>query len=82
MAIVVGSKVRLTHRFLVSTGQTGADSSEAKRTWKVLELSKSGELATVDQELHGWKDYFSEAELAKSPLLKMRRIAVKNLRKV
>lgn len=76
----VGDKVRLTGRFLRSTGQyTGED---AHRVWSVLSVdARHGScFVVVDQErepdqLKAW----TPEELAAEPMLKWRRINAANL---
>ncbi len=73
--IQVGDRVRMTAKFLRSTGQYTGD--EAHRTWNVTGLTNGDRWAIVDQPcgLH----CFTEAELEADPALAFRRIAVENL---
>lgn len=72
-----GDRVRLTSKFLRSTGQhTG---NEARRTWTVLSVSSNGRMAVVDQLLSSAEQWFTADELASDPSLKWRRINTGNL---
>lgn len=73
--IKAGDRVRLTSKFLRSTGQYTGD--EARRTWTVLGFSRS--FAIVDQLLSDSAQWFTADELAADPSLKWRRINVGNL---
>jgi len=71
-----GTKVRLSSKFLKSTGQ--GRGQDAHSTWKVIEdRSDRGSFVLVNEE---WDtDRFTEAELRADPSLKWRRFAKSNL---
>ncbi len=76
----VGDKVRLTGKFLRSTGQfVGGDS---RSRWEVLHVDegKHGDpdMITVNQPKHDMSFWTAE-EIAANPLLKWRRINAANL---
>lgn len=75
-AIEVGSRVRLTARFLRATGQYVGDGPH--RVWTVLAFS--GPWAVVNQETDTSR--YTSAELDADPTLALRRIAVGNLERV
>lgn len=73
----VGDRVKLTGKFLASTGQrTG---SEGRRVWTITGFSNGGAWAIVDQPLSCAADFYTAEELAADPTLAFRRIAVANL---
>jgi hypothetical protein len=78
--IKVGDKVKLTGKFLRSTGQ--GSSKEGRKTWTVTAIS--GSFAVTDEKHPA--DYahmmWTDAELAADPSLWFRRIALGNLFKV
>lgn len=77
--IKVGDKVKLTGKFLKSTGQFAG--SAGLSTWEVTAIE--GSFAVTNQELSSESlNMFSAEELAADPTLKFRRIAVANLYKV
>lgn len=81
-AIQAGDRVKLTGKFLRSTGQyTGR---EAQSVWTVTDIVNGGRWAITDQQLE--ESYvnstFSLEELSADPTLCYRRIAVGNLQKV
>jgi hypothetical protein len=69
----VGDKVKLTAKFLRSTGQYMG--GEGSRRWTVKGLS--GSFVVTDEELSS--GYYSSEELAADPTLKYRRIHPNNL---
>jgi hypothetical protein len=77
-AIQVGDRVKLTSKFLRSTGQyTG---SEAQSVWTVTGLCHDGRWAITDEPAYSADaGYYSAEELAEDPTLRFRRIAVGNL---
>mgnify|MGYP001610860389 CR=1 FL=1 len=70
-----GTKVRLTAKFLRSTGQHRG--SEGHSVWKVIE--DRGDMVLVDEP---WDLSLTEQELKADPSLKWRRIARPNLQQV
>lgn len=76
----VGDKVRLTGKFLRSTGQFTGD--EARRVWEVLAVDPgkygSPDFITVNQP-RADLSYWTAEELEADPMLKWRRIAAGNL---
>ena len=75
-ALKIGDRVKLTGKFLKSTGQqTGR---EGATVFTVVGFD--GNWAVVDQKLEG--SYFTDAEIAANPSLAFRRIALGNLFKV
>jgi hypothetical protein len=73
--IQVGDRVRLTAKFLRSTGQyTGP---EAQSVWTVVGIE--GRWAVTNQE--HMSNLFSPEELAADPTLAFRRIGLDNLQK-
>lgn len=71
-----GDRVRLSAKFLRSTGQyTGGDSHSV---WTIKEIQ--GSFAVVDEP--GDTRWYSSAELAADPSLRWRRINVANLVRV
>ncbi len=78
-AFKVGDKIRLTGKFLRSTGQyTGHD---AHRTWTVLRVEEgkygSSDFLTVDQPQEDMS-YWTQEEIDADPMLKWRRINAAN----
>lgn len=73
----VGDKVRLTAKFLRSTGQYTGD--EARRVWTIT--GHSGSFVVVDQALpaHLLSSFYTADELAADPSLAFRRFAPANL---
>lgn len=77
----VGNKVKLTAKFLRSTGQYAG--GEGGKRWTVLSVSNGSHpmsisLVTVD-EIREDLSYWTAEELAADPDLKYRRIAAGNL---
>lgn len=72
----VGDKVKLTSKFLRSTGQYVG--GEGSKRWTVLRI---GHFVIVDEEISPamLQTMFSTDELAADPSLKYRRIAAGNL---
>lgn len=75
-ALAVGDKVKLTGKFLKSTGQ--ATGSEGRSVWTVQAIR--GEFAITNQPVSF--DCWTPEEHAADPLLKFRRINMANLYKV
>lgn len=75
--IKVGDKVKLTGKFLKSTGQQAG--SQGLSTWIVTAIER--DWAVTNQELSSL-EMFTAEELAADPSLKFRRIALANLYKV
>lgn len=71
--IKVGDRVRLTRKFLRSTGQT--TSPDGSRRWTVIGIQR--DWAIVDQL--GDTSFYTGAELRSDPSLQYRRIALANL---
>lgn len=72
-AMVPGTRVRLSGKFLANTGQR--TSSEARSVWTVV--GGDADFVHVDQPVA--IDYWTPEEHAANPLLKFRRIARANL---
>jgi hypothetical protein len=71
----VGQKVRLTGKFLKSTGQhTGG---EGRKVFTILGIQEGHGWAVVDEKVD--PTYFTSEELAVDPTLAFRRIALANL---
>jgi len=76
----VGDVVQLTGKFLKSTGQTAG--GEEPKKWKVLQVSTGDfPVITVD-EVRSDLGYWTAEELEADPMLKYRRIAAANLKRV
>lgn len=74
-----GDRVRLSGKFLRSTGQSVG--GEGQKIWTVKALS--GGFVVVDEELGPYDlKWFTEAELAADPLLRFRHFAPGNLVRV
>lgn len=71
--IKAGDAVKLTGKFLQSTGQQA--SAEGRKRWTVL--ARSGSFAVVNEPTD--TSIFTSEELAEDPSLKWRRINVGNL---
>jgi len=71
-----GTKVRLSGKFLRSTGQISG--GEGSKVWTVLDAPCSDRLVAVDEERACPEDFTPE-EYAADPSLKWRRIAKANL---
>lgn len=76
--IAVGDRVKLTSKFLRSTGQyTGG---EAQSVWTVTGFCNGDRWAITDEPAYSaGAGYYSVEELAADPTLCFRRIAVANL---
>jgi hypothetical protein len=70
----VGQKVKLTGKFLKSTGQ--GRGSAGLDTWTITGITSNG-WAITDEPTD--TSYYTAAELAEDPTLKFRRIALANL---
>jgi len=73
--LTIGSLVRLTPKFLRSTGQYTGD--EPRKVWTVTGLTNGDRWAIVDERTDTSR--YTESELAEDPSLAFRRIAVGNL---
>ena len=76
-AFAIGDKVKLTGKFLKSTGQQRGP--EGLSTWIITGFSNGGRWAITDQPAANPEGYYSADELAADPTLAFRRIAVENL---
>ncbi len=76
-----GTRVRLTGKFLRSTGQMAGGEGLSK--WVVQEcdcrLCKGGDFVRTDQPKQDAESMYTAAELAKHPSLRWRHIAKANL---
>lgn len=76
----VGDRVRLTGKFLRSTGQIAG--GEGQSVWTVTGFSGASRVVT-DQPLSAASlESYTAAEIEQDPTLRFRRIAVANLQKV
>ena len=75
--LAVGDKVKLTAKFLRSTGQRVGD--EGTKVFTVIGFDR--DWAIVNESVHDLS-YFTIAELEDDPTLKWRRIGVSHLKKV
>lgn len=77
----IGSKVRLTAKFLRNTGQyTG---SAPQSVWTVTGYSaENPDWVITDEPSYHPPGYYSDAELAEDPTLRFRRINAGNLQSV
>lgn len=73
----VGSKVRLTGKFLKNTGQHR--SPEARSTWTITGITSNGWAITNERLSDESLKMFTAEELAADPSLAFRRIALANL---
>jgi len=71
----VGDKVRLTGKFLKSTGQYSG--KEGQSVWTIQGFTNEGRWAIVDEPAD--TSYYTADEIASDPTLAFRRIAVGNL---
>jgi hypothetical protein len=74
-AFAIGDKVKLTGKFLRSTGQHAG--KEGQSVWTILGFSNGDRWAIVDQPTD--TSHYTAAELTEDPSLRYRRIAVANL---
>lgn len=72
----VGTKVRLTAKFLRSTGQGRSD--EARKVWTIQGFSGPDNCWAIIGEPSN-PNLYTEAELAADPSLRFRRVALANL---
>lgn len=77
-SFAIGDKVRLTSKFLQSTGQYKG--KEPFNRWTITGFSNGW--SVVDEPANNPPGYYSESELAEDPTLAFRRIATANLEKV
>lgn len=75
--LAVGDRVKLTAKFLRSTGQRVG--SEGTKVFEVLGFER--DWAIVNEPMFDLS-YFTPAELEDDPTLKWRRIGISNLKKV
>lgn len=70
-----GTRVRLSGKFLRSTGQLAG--GEGRKVWAVLDIETAAHWIVVDEP--ACTDRYTAAELGKEPSLAFRRIAKANL---
>ncbi len=77
-AFAIGDRVKLTGKFLRSTGQHSG--GEGQSVWTITGFSNGGAWAITDEPAYSAAaGYYSAEELAADPSLRFRRIAVANL---